>query len=63
MDSDTGLAFIATAELLRIDKDDLLNELMGSYVASVQKSIIATAEKFPSFSSQYPFIAHNSSDT
>jgi hypothetical protein len=40
-----GQAFIATAELLGIDKDDLLDKLMGSYVASVQKSIIVTAEK------------------
>ncbi len=57
-----GQAFIATAELLGIDKHDLLDFLMGNYVKSVQKSIMNTAGKYPSFSSQHSFIEHPSQD-
>ena len=60
VDSDTGRAFVAISELLNIDSDQLLNNLMGEYVTSVQEEIEDIANKYPSFKKQYPFITqHN----
>ena len=55
VNKNNGQAFIATAELLGIDKNDLLNELMGSYVKSIQEHIAERAAQYPEFSAKYPF--------
>jgi hypothetical protein len=56
VNSETGVAFRAVAELMNIDGDELLQELMSSYVASVQCSIADIAYKYPAFSDRFPFV-------
>ena len=50
------MALNAIAELLNINRDDLLENIIAGYVASVKKEIEDIANKHPSFSEQYPFI-------
>ena len=59
MESETGKAFVAIAELLNIGSDELLEALMGSYVSSVRENIIDVAHQNPGFSDRYPFIEHH----
>ena len=58
VNSETGTAFVAIAELLNIDTDELLDELMSHYVMSVRERISDIADKHPSFTDKYPFIKH-----
>ncbi len=53
-----GNAFIAIADLLSIDKNELLEELMASYIESVRVNVVDIASKHPQFSSKHPFIQH-----
>ena len=53
---ETGNAFIAIANLLNIDKNDLLEELMTSYIGSVRVSIVERTSNHPQFISKHPFI-------
>ena len=53
---ETGNAFIAIADLLNIDKNELLEELMTSYIGSVRGDIIERASNNPQFVSKHPFI-------
>lgn len=52
----TGNAFIAIADLLNIDKNELLEELMTSYIGSVRVNMVERASSHPQFVSQHPFI-------
>jgi len=56
VNSETGVAFRAVAELINVDSDELLQHLMSNYVASVQCSIADIAHKYPAFSDRYPFV-------
>lgn len=53
---ETGNAFIAIADLLNIDKNELLEELMTSYIGSVRVNIVERASNHPQFVSKHPFI-------
>ncbi len=59
MESETGRAFVAIAELLNIESDELLEALMRSYVSSVRENIIDVAYQHPGFSDRYPFVEHH----
>ncbi len=54
-----GDAFIAIADLLNIDKNELLEELMASYIESVRNNVVDIASKHPQFGTKHPFIQHN----
>ena len=56
VNSDTGWAFVAVAELLNVNENELLDELMGAYVNNVRQSIVKQAGHYPEFSKKYPFI-------
>ena len=56
--SDTGSAFRAVAELRNVDSNDLLEDLMSSYVLSVQSDIASIVDVNPMLVSKYPFIKH-----
>ena len=56
VNSGTGWAFAAVAELLNISEGELLDELMGSYVKSVREGIADVASKYPEFRARYPFV-------
>ena len=56
VNSDTGVAFRAVSELLKVDGDELLENLMTAYVSSVQKSIGHVARHYPVFAEKYPFV-------
>lgn len=62
MDSDTGVAFSAVAELLNVSGDDLLENLMREYVSSVQESIGNVARHYPVFAEKYPFVEYHQYD-
>ncbi len=53
---ETGNAFIAIADLLNIDKNDLLEKIMTSYIESVRVDMIDRSVKHPQFATEYPFI-------
>ncbi len=55
---ETGNAFIAIADLLSIDKNELLEELMISYIESVRMNIVDISSKHPQFASKHPFIQY-----
>jgi hypothetical protein len=44
------------AELMHISSDELLQELMASYVLSVRESVADVASKYPVFGDRYPFV-------
>ncbi len=52
------MAFVAISELLNVESDELLENLMRSYVSSVRESIIDIAHQQPNFSERYPFVEH-----
>ena len=56
VNSDTGWAFVAVAELLNISEQELLEKLMRSYVLSVREGIVDVASKYPEFKERYPFV-------
>ncbi len=56
VNSDIGTAFRAVAELKNLHSNDLLEDLMSSYVLSAQKDIASVADINPAFASKYPFI-------
>ena len=56
VNSDTGWAFVAVAELLNISEHQLLDELMSTYVKSVRKGIVDVAINYPEFEERYPFV-------
>ena len=62
MDSDTGLAFRAVAELMNVDSDQLLEELMTAYVSSVRERVADVAHQYPVFAEKYPFVEKNSTN-
>lgn len=53
---ETGNAFIAIADLLNIEKNDLLEKIMTSYIESVRVDMIDRGVKRPQFATEYPFI-------
>ena len=53
---ETGNAFIAIADLLNIEKNDLLEKIMASYIESVRVDMIDRGAKHPQFATEYPFI-------
>ena len=53
---ETGNAFIAIADLLNMDKNELLEELMTSYIGSVRGDMIERTSHHPQFVSKHPFI-------
>ncbi len=53
---ETGDAFIAIASLLNIDKNDLLEKIMTSYIDSVRGGLVEKGVKHPQFVPKYPFI-------
>jgi hypothetical protein len=53
---ETGNAFITIADLLNIDKNDLLEKIMTSYIESVRVDMIGRSPKHPQFATEYPFI-------
>jgi len=62
VDADTdisGIAFKAIAELLKINCEDLLENILTEYVSSVKNEIENIANKYSSFSEKYPFIKTN----
>lgn len=52
----TGISFIAAAELIGMNENDLLEEMMSQYVDSMKSSIADIANKYPQFAAKYPFI-------
>ena len=52
----TGRSFVAISELLNISQNELLDELMESYVKSVRQGIMDVASKYPEFETKYPFL-------
>ncbi len=43
---------------MNIDSNDLLEDLMSSYVLSAQRDIASIADINPMFASKYPFVDH-----
>ncbi len=56
MNSETGWAFVAVAELLNISEHELLEKLISAYVISVRQGIVDVASKYPEFEERYPFV-------
>ncbi len=56
IDINTATQFIATAELLQQDHDELLTRLINHYVKSTQEAIVDLSNKYPSFGERYPFV-------
>ncbi|MBU1566855.1 MAG: hypothetical protein KJ630_14685 [Proteobacteria bacterium] len=56
IDQETGGQFTATAELLGIEKNELLQQLMEEFITRTKESIVDVAHKYPKFSHQYPFL-------
>ncbi|MFT5730035.1 MAG: hypothetical protein ACI8PB_004209 [Desulforhopalus sp.] len=52
---ETGNAFITVADFLNIDKNDLLEKIMASYIESVRVDMIDRGAKHPQFATEYPF--------
>ncbi len=58
VNDEIGNAFIAIADLLSIDKNELIEELMASYIESVRVNVVDITSKHPQFASKHPFIQH-----
>ncbi len=56
VNKETGSAFVATAELIGVNENDLLEDMMTTYIKSIQTSIADVAAKYPQFANRYPFI-------
>lgn len=57
VDSDLAESFIAVADLLSKDGNELLGKMIKYYVESVRGQIKDHAESYPSFAARYPFIS------
>lgn len=53
---ETGNAFIAIADLLEIDRNELLEKLMTSYIESVREDMTGKSSRSPQFVTDYPFV-------
>ena len=53
---DTGTAFKATAELLGVENNDLLESVMKTYIKSIRMKVADVAVKHPVFADKYPFV-------
>lgn len=52
---------IATADLLGVDKEELLEKIISEYMITVQDAIKQFSHQYPQFQDHYPFILHPSS--
>ncbi len=54
--ADIGVAFKATAELLGIENNELLEAVMETYIKSIRTKVADIAVKHPVFADKYPFV-------
>ncbi len=60
IDAEISNQLIATADLLGIEKEKLLETIISEYMITVQDGIRQFSQQYPQFSDQYPFIQHQS---
>lgn len=58
VDDEIGNAFIAIADLLNIDRSELLEKVMSSYIESVRGNLSDISTEHPQFAREYPFVEH-----
>lgn len=58
VNDDIGNAFIAIADLLKIDRNELLEELMASYIESVRANLADITSTHPQYESKFPYVQH-----
>ena len=46
-----------------MDSDELLEELMTTYVPSVRERVVDVAHQYPIFAEKYPFVEYHKYDT